>query len=796
MIDDTVILDFRRAIEIWDYSVDAYVPLESIEEPTFYTLPSNPVRLRIEFSKIEEEAQANGWYLSKNFIQWHMGNGEVVQGNDMSYVYYVPGVYNLTVYISRSDGKVMTLGTIAQETIVIKIKNVVTTGIEVRPRGPEGESSGEWNELTQDFGDLEVFWGYNINIEASQVSMPLDIITTCTWQLYNENRPQHVSLYAEAAGLVFSKTYTRGNESAPLKTAAYPDNKYAQFQKTWRFTSDSAGVSPIDMAQAPSEKIYARRIGGSYSLCAADHPNAEFVGISGTSTVYYIDDSPAILFNSARYAYRLSFQMDSTDWPGQYNWTHIVEEKIKSNPDYVETPQRITGPTDYVRATVSPAIFDRIVITSTGIDNHNIARYKFQNSQIPFVMSISGPSGRIIKHAKPVIPEQYTFLKRFDIDRVSDFDNDTYIIGLSSASVDDYESSQISFSLNHNLSSINLYSSLACTLSSSVPIENVCIMGAIQTDFGLLVGRSNTFSILPTRGKDSFFKYGEEIDMGQIINDTILQENINQQSRVKSLFNAVFGNFNDMPTALGKIIYEKIENFVANNSDIDTCNVKSIYGLSESLNRDLQDYDLTYPGEVSRLVNLLSTGVHKLVGTRDQYVEDFHDTTSVDPKTGAVHYGRNIGKTPLSVETYMVSAGVPIVAKELYGDNRYKIVPNYVAGDSSQPGYTTHQGINGLSSYPLSSYTDDWNWGLSYPQNDVNIFSDYYDFYEYVDNKSYPLSSFSQNSGLINWDSTAEIINRSTIDESKNTFDDWFGSDGIVDANLSLALHRGLKTIN
>jgi len=101
-----------------------------------------------------------------------------------------------------------------------------------------------------------------------------------------------------------------------------------------------------------------------------------------------------------------------------------------------------------------------------------------------------------------------------------------------------------------------------------------------------------------------------------------------------------------------------------------------------------------------------------------------------------------------------------------------------------------------LSSYPLSSYNDDWNWGLSYPQNGVNIFSDYYDFYDYVDNKVYPLSSFSQNSGLINWDSTAEIINRSTVDESKNTFDDWFGSDGIVDANLSLALHRGLKTIN
>jgi len=803
MIDDAVYLDFRRAIEIWDYSVDEYVPLGDIEEPTFYTLPSNPVRMRIEFSKIEEEAQEKGWYLSKNFIQWHMGNGEVVQGNNMSYVYYVPGVYNITIYISRSDGKVMTLGSINQETISVKIKNVVNTSIEAKPRGTEGESPGEWNELTQTFGDIEAFWGYNINIEASQISMPIDVVTTCTWQLYNEKRLQHVSLYAEAAGLVFSKTYTRGNESAPLKTAAYDDNKYAQFQKTWRFTSDSLGSTPIDITQSPCEKIYAKRSGSTYDLCPEDHPDAEFVGISGVSTVYYVDDSPAILYNGSRFAYRLSFQLDTTDWPGQYNWTHIAEDAIKNNSDYVDTPQRIVGPSDYVRATVSPAEVDRIVITSTGIDGHDITRYKFQNSQIPFVMSIAGPSGRIIKDAKPLVPNQYIFLKRFKTEEVMqmltttpDLGNDTYIIGLSSASEDDYDVKNISFSLNHNLSSINLYSSIACTLSSSAPIENVCIVGAINADSGLIIGQSKTFNILPAEGKDSFFKHGEEIDMGRIVNNNILQENINQNSRVASLFNAVFGNFNDMPSSLGKIIYEKIDNFVANNSDIDTCNVKSIYGLSQSLNRDLQSYNYTYPGEISRLVNILSTGVHRLIGTRDQYVDDFHDITIVDENTGDVHYGRNIGMTQLSIETYIVSAGVPIIAKELYGDNRYKIIPNYVAGDPAAPGYTTHQGINGLSSYPLSSYTTDWNWGLSYPQNNINKFSDYYDFYEYVDNNTYSLSSFSQNSGLINWNSTAEIINRSTIDESRNTFDDWFGEDGIVDVNLSFALHHGLKTIN
>lgn len=795
MAGNDLVLNFRSAIEIWDYSIDDWAAYDNLEDPVFYTLPSNAVKLRINFDKLALIEGIDDLWLSKNFIQWRMGNEVTLIGNDVSYVYYVPGKYNIAIFIARSDGKVMTLGSVNPETIEITIKNVITTTINAQPRGPQGDEPGEWNELNQKIGNVEIFQGYVLNLESSQVSMPIDITTTCTWQLYNENRQQHVSLYAESAGLVFSKTNTRGNESAPLKTAAYDKNKYAQFQKTWRFTSDDDGISPIDVTQNPSNKIYAKRVGNKYELCDETAVGAEFVGISGTSTVFYVDDSPAVLYRGTRYAYRLSFQLDSTDWPGQYNWTHIAEDKIKDHSDYVQTPQRIVAPTDYLRAKIDPAIFSKVVFTSTGIDTHDIGHHKFENSSIAFVMSVGSSSGRIIKHAKPTLPENFAFLNKWDYSKVSDYPENTYVIGLSAEDSSQFEYDDVVFALNQNLSSINLYSSLACTLSSAKPISKVCLYGAINTNLGVIIGRSNDFAILPKKGHDMFFKHGEEIDMGAVIKNTVLQENINQHNGVMSMFDAIFGTYNSIPSSLGKTIYEKITNFTANNSDIDTCNIKALYGLSEEVNRTLQDYNLSYPGDVSRLVNIFSTGVHKLLGTRNKYTEDYTQEPITVDTTGKIRYGRNISDNQLSTETYIITAGVPIVVKELYGNNRFKVVPNFIPGSNTDPGYTNIQGIAGLSSYPLSSYSDDWNWGLSYP-SDKNIFSDYYEFYEYIDNSSYSLSSFDQNSGMINWNATYEIRDQHTATEHATKYEDWFRPGGIVDSNIALSLHRGLETIN
>jgi hypothetical protein len=347
---------------------------------------------------------------------------------------------------------------------------------------------------------------------------------------------------------------------------------------------------------------------------------------------------------------------------------------------------------------------------------------------------------------------------------------------------------------DQNLSAINLYSSSGYTLSSNVAVNNVCIVAALSTTTtGYISGRSASFDILPKTGKHTFFKHGEEIDYGGVVNSYILQESINQHPRLESMINAVFGEFSSLPEAVGKIIHEKISNFASNNADLDICGVSPMYSLAEEVNAVFSNYNLSYPGGVRRLVDTLSVGINKLVGDRLRYDDDFTDET-VFEADNTVRYGRNLGTTQLSTTGYMVTAGNPIVVKELWGNNMFKVVPSYISGNTTDPNYTVYANISGLSSYPLSAYDTSWNWGLMWP--DTNTFDDYYEFYNYIDNTSFPLTSFPQSHGLVNWDDTNKLTGLTTLKESATSYTDWYSKDGIIDASLEYALRNGLKLID
>tara|TARA_R110002110_G_scaffold16764_5_gene72158 strand:- start:304 stop:633 length:330 start_codon:yes stop_codon:yes gene_type:complete len=105
------------------------------------------------------------------------------------------------------------------------------------------------------------------------------------------------------------------------------------------------------------------------------------------------------------------------------------------------------------------------------------------------------------------------------------------------------------------------------------------------------------------------------------------------------------------------------------------------------------------------------------------------------------------------------------------------------------------QNINGLSSYPLKEYDDSWNWGLTYPS--TNIFSDYYEFYEYIDNSTYPVSSFDQSHGVINWEDTNKLGRAvSTLSETATGYGEWFDQYGIADTMIEWSLRNGLEHID
>lgn len=758
-------------------------------ELEYYTLPDNPIELRVDF----ESDTLSGMYLSEYNVQWDVGDYIVEKTPELKYNCNVPGNKEIQVYIARSDGLVISRGDSDgfQNPVRVKIKNFLGTNIRVSSNGSDisSEDIGSEHPVTMS------------SPQAGVLTSPLSIYTQHSWQLYDETPDKYkVTLYADQAGKRVTDGGVTGNVSAPLKTTSYIKNKYAQFQKTWRFTSDDQGLDPIDHVQIEPVKLYARKRAdlSGFEFCQSTDPGATFVGTSGTDDVYYVDDSSAYIdpVTDEQHAYRLMFQMDTTGWPDYMSETHMDTKMIKQSDDYVDTPQHYQGPYDYMLVNVLPPSATKLMFTSTGVSTHPVSPIKFQNTSIPFVMSLADDQNNLIKHVEDVEVNNVEFIVPWSFDTVlADMKiTPTCYIGLSSSSTQ-LTADNFGIGSNPDIAGIQTYSSSVHAITSVQTANDVVLVGMLSSaQTGLLSGTSDPFNIYSKNGENVFFKHGEEINYGETFNNYIMQENVNQHDRLLNMFNAVFGEFDSLPSAIGKVLYEKIHNFTQNTIDLDECNVHAMYGLATQVDHELTKYNLSYPGGVKRLVDMFSTSIKKMIGDRQKYDDDFTDEI-VHYADGKFRFGRNVSTTQLSTETYMVTAGEPLVVKELYGNNMFKVTPSYISGNSSDQHYTSMQGLNGLSSYPLSSYQPEWNWGLTYPSS--NTFDDYYEFYQYIDNNQYEYTRFDQSHGSINWSATTQLSStHNTLTEQTTGKDDWFGPTGVVQTSLEWQLRQGLQLID
>ena len=182
------------------------------------------------------------------------------------------------------------------------------------------------------------------------------------------------------------------------------------------------------------------------------------------------------------------------------------------------------------------------------------------------------------------------------------------------------------------------------------------------------------------------------------------------------------GSDSDFPDTLGKVVYEKISNFVANNSDVDLCNAKNLFSMSQELGVDIKSYDYAYPGSIQRLVDILSIRHSRLFGVRDKTGSEF----TKNGYANNFNHGKNIGADPIDEpRSYQVNVGDKIIAKELYNNNFPLIDIMSIPGETTDEHYSDlHEGV---ISYTLGEYSKSWNWGLSHP-DDEDVFL-YYHFY-------------------------------------------------------------------
>lgn len=316
-----------------------------------------------------------------------------------------------------------------------------------------------------------------------------------------------------------------------------------------------------------------------------------------------------------------------------------------------------------------------------------------------------------------------------------------------------------------------------------------------STNTGRLSGTSNTFSIFSDIPPIELRRFNESWDLTENIRSYAIAPHINSfYSLWENFIGNSVGGTEPGQQQVGRRIYEKIANFIKNHNDVDICNIDQLYSLANYLDVPIDDYNLGYPPEVSRLVDIASVNHAQLIG---EIVKCDLNITNNDicPRCGYKH--SNLGEKIENPLSYEITAGIPFIIHNKFGVGQYAwdlVTPSY-SGDFG----FTNTGIcdslavdsNLISSYPLTSL----NFTSIFDIENIFDISTIYEIYNYI--PGYPVVNKCdgqrdqnvQATGIINW------LDRWTNIKRNNNIstDSWYDDDGIIQTMFEYELLRGLQ---
>lgn len=269
-----------------------------------------------------------------------------------------------------------------------------------------------------------------------------------------------------------------------------------------------------------------------------------------------------------------------------------------------------------------------------------------------------------------------------------------------------------------------------------------------------LFGQSTPLNFYINDSVDAF-KVNENKDLGAQMKSLAFMPTLQDSTYMFDEFlPSIYGEYPFKHDDLGIKSYEKISNFTKNIADVDVCGINELYSLAASVNELTDDYQLSYPPDIQRLMDLISINQSRLWGSPAKNQNNFSKAS----EDGIFNRG-----TLLS-NSYIVSAGTPIIlrTKSL---NKYDLI---------QTG-----NIKGLSSYPISTLID-------FIGLDVITWNFYYEFYHFI-----PTISTTYYDNVIDWNNP-----QTTVNQNLSSFYQWLGDEQIVDQLFSYKLYNGLGLIS
>ena len=617
----------------------------------------------------------------------------------------------------------------------------------------------------------------DISHDAGQVLNPITV------KRYNSFRTLNTGLstivpYTSGSGP--DKDFFRGGYDKLTYGHLYPNTSFVQILTS----SGIVETVPINSVKTIDTPIYIKLSSNEIVYTDVSDTEAFFAGVSGISDVYF-----------------------KSDFTGDYNLTFGFEQGDIF--EYVNT-------TNYgVSAVITPNVsYNSLEFSSNGIggegaDNFtvfDINSEKFAGTKIAFVVKVKDDqnfSNRTVPNLSSTQSSVSAInfyltdgLSTYDAEFTSDFGS------LSS------------------LSNGGFYKGYFIS-NTAVTLNNVYLSGAQFNYNGVFLnGASNTFTINPS----SYYtvaKQNENIDFEDAFKEIAIQP-LFTDARVlmKDFLGSIFGDLSSTQDSIGKATYEKIQNFLDNNTVIDESNIDQLDSLLQMLDLPkLNKYSL--PPKLKRLMDLLSISKSKLFGRRNR---DKTQYQSYGYRSNNF-YGYNLGEklTPSSI----IIPGETIVATELYSGKfitlnttlplSARITPVITITDGIVYGTSTGVLISAASEqisegvpisieqastvnlitsggteiltedllassqfYNLSDYNETWGWPLL--SGGGRELTDIYSFY-------YHASSVGDiTDSIINFDDP-----NNTITYGITSYTDWSKDNGIMSNIFANSLYEGLN---
>lgn len=293
-----------------------------------------------------------------------------------------------------------------------------------------------------------------------------------------------------------------------------------------------------------------------------------------------------------------------------------------------------------------------------------------------------------------------------------------------------------------------------------------------QPDPKIVRGQSNLFDIFADR--PIINKINENFDLPGALQSYSLQESLMDKPVLFNEFiGQILGNETSDPDNIGKLIYEKISNYVNNITDLETCNLRSLRSMFDQLGVSYSDFYSSAPPKLRRILDILSIKQTKLFGSKNLFTENFGLSSQ------GYGIGTNTGNLiPIATGRFII--GAPIIAFEKFS-GQYKLIRNTIVPETN--GIPVILG----NAYPLSCVNYYWGWGLvtgTKAQSGVEI-QNYYDFFEYIPN-------YANNTvdSIIDFDNPL-----TTIVPTESSYDTWTKYAGTIDKIVSHTFYEGLEIL-